>query len=148
MASNKPTNTPIENPITKFSTALIPPESKGIECRSRFTKEMAMRSLEDHVSPVELLMAIAVDPNIRFSDFIVERGELKVIERGATVEERIDCAKSVLPYLASKKPVEIAHQGQIEILHSIAMSPLDAVMLDSEGRVIEDGEFEEEDSNE
>ena len=134
------------NPIAKFSVALIPDESKLLECRTRFTKDVVCRAIEDAVPPHELLYYIATCPeSVRFTDVLVEGGKLTLFERPPSFKERQECAQAILPYYASKKPVEIAHQGQIEILHSIAQSPLDAVMLDEEGRVIEDGDFDEGD---
>lgn len=141
-----PTSVPvIAHPVeTKQQQVVVKPPH--VSTTSRFTKEMVFRAHEEGIAPHQLLYTIAHDPSVRFKDFLVVKGELIEIERGATPQERIQCAVAVMPYYASKKPVEVAHQGRVEILHSIAQSPLDAVTIDEHGQVIDDAddaEFEE-----
>jgi hypothetical protein len=132
-------------------------KQKGVEVRRKyvrpvapldqithFTKEMVTRAHASGILPHEILFSIAVDPNLIFTDWIPARGELIPIERTATLAERIQCANAAAPYYAAKKPVEVAHSGDIRVLHALAESALDSVTLDEEGRVIdEDIEFAE-----
>lgn len=92
-----------------------------------FTKEIVARAHLQGIKPHELLYTIAMDSDFIFSDVLIERGKAIPITRPATPQERMDCAKAVLPYYAAKK-VEIEHRGEIKILHALARSPLaDAV---------------------
>jgi hypothetical protein len=144
VATVEPTVSAGSKAVTKKATS--PPPADYMK-RSRFTREMALRSLEDGVSPKDMLMAIAVDPSLTFTDWLPLKGQLVEIERTATLSERIDCAKSVLPYFDEKKGVKVEHGGAIQILHSLASTALDDTILDSMGKVvdIEDIEFEDVD---
>jgi hypothetical protein len=118
-----------------------------LKVRSHFSKAMVQRAHAVGILPHEILFSIAVDPDLVFYDCIAKAGKLIPIERPATLAERMQCARDVMPYYASKKAVEVAHSGSIQVLHALAESALDAVTLDSEGRVIEDdAEWEEIDT--
>lgn len=131
----------------EFSDSKTLPATKTL-----FTKEMAARAVSTGADPHEFLRSIAVDPDLTFSDFKLEynketrRSELVEFERRATIDERIDCAKAILPYYVSKKPIEVAHGGAIQVLHSLAKTKLAEVVIDEQGKISEDaieGEFDD-----
>lgn len=115
---------------------------ENISPRSRITKEMCIRAVEDQVPPHQWLLALAYDENLRFTDWVYDKDnhEWLPVERGATLEERRQCARDVLPFFVAKK-VEVKHEGQVEMLHSLMQSPLDAIELDDDGQVIDDADL-------
>jgi hypothetical protein len=117
-----------------------------LPARTRFTKTMILRAQEDGILPHEILFAIAVDDSIEFTDYWIDKVHgPQAYQRKATPKEKIECARDAAPYYKAKKPISVAHEGQIEILHALAQSPLDAIELDEAGNVIEDADFEESD---
>ena len=124
-------------------------ESIGVAVSGRnfFTKEMILRAKDIGIDAFDFLEALAVDDSIIFRDMVPTRvgdgkGGYKIqfeeILRHATLDERVKVAKELLPYIKSRKPVEVAHQGNVNIIHSLASTPLDAIQLDEQGRVIGD----------
>jgi hypothetical protein len=123
-----------------MDVATVPPPK--ISTVSHFSRAMVARANEAGILPHEILFLIAVDQNLVFNDCLAVKGKLIPIERHATLAERMQAARDVMPYYASKKPVEVAHSGQIQVLHALAESVLDATELDDAGNVI-DADFEE-----
>jgi hypothetical protein len=114
-----------------------------LPARTRFTKTMILRAQEDGILPHEILFAIAVDDSIEFTDYWIDKVHgPQAYQRKATPKEKIECARDAAPYYYAKKPISVAHEGQIEILHALAQSPLDAVELDNGENIVE-SDFEE-----
>lgn len=118
----------------------------AVKTRSRITREMVIRANEDGVLPHEWLFALAVDPSLTFTDWVYDKEEHQwiAVERGASLEERIQCARDIAPYYKAKK-ISVQHEGQIQILHAIARTSLDddeELIEDNSDEIIE-GDYEE-----
>src|SRR5665213_685669 len=75
-------------PIQTYKQSLIPPDSAPLDVRTRFTKDMVCRAIEDAIPPHELLRFIALCPDTaRFTDWTVIDREWTPVERGATMLE-------------------------------------------------------------
>jgi hypothetical protein len=145
------------NPTTRsYSNIVVEEKKKGIrqyhskteitfdetKCKpvTTFTKEMVARAHQQGILPHEMLYTIAIDNDFIFKDLMVSRGKVIEFERHATPQERMDCAKAVLPYYAPRK-IDVQHSGEIKILHALAKSPLASNVSDE----IIEGEIEEMD---